>query len=498
MTVALLYPDASLSTVLLMTPSSGSAKVARSSVENTRPHSLHALHENALSAASRTNIPPRNPRTSSSQPTGVKPNGISFTQPATKLLDDAVSDGQLPRQPNKRKRDSEPHRGGSSQLREAQEMVEQKRAKIAARVPSAMAPGNHKPPLKRVTSLADLLARLHRDSGVLGQEGASNVPRTPKAVNRPPQSSSPIRSSSPDPIALNEDDQEIVLVKHILPSPSQAHARPKAISPLLNLANLSQSLKLKASTSTPKLNGVALNGVSQSPDKPRKAMPGFAVVVDPPPRHTMQKSRERNAAPSPPSTLDAAPVKTPREKSASKVPETIIVDTPSPTPPPLMQASETLPDSLPEEGLRRSRRTIGYLNGSSLTSEDIDALLDATPVSFDLTPSCAHLAAHDDDETDDGSEEKLPWWRQPVFEARVKADIQRTLRLLLPADPMEDPPPPIGEGTGRWRAEVRPRHPRAQMWAERLEDAFGPGSLERGLGRKPRRVAVSTPTLFST
>ena len=376
-------------------------------------------------------------------------------------------------------------------------MVEQKRAKIAARIPSAMAPGNHKPSLKRVTSLADLYAQLRRDSGASGQKNASNVPLTPKTDKRPPQNSSPTRSSSPDPIALNEDDEEIVLVKHILPpSPSQAHARPKAISPLINLANLSQSLRLKASTSAPRPNGVTLNGVSQSPDKPRKAMPDFAVVVDPPPRLAMQKSRERDAALSPPSALDAAPVKTPREKSASKVPETIIVDTPTPTPPPLMQAADT-PDSLPEEGPRRSRRAMGYLNGSSLTSEDIDALLDATPISFDLTPSCAHLTTDDDDETDDGSEEKAPWWRQPAFEARVKADIQRTLRLLLPADPKEDPPPPIGEGAGRWRAEVRPRHPRAQMWAERLEDAFGPGSLDRGKGRKPRRVAVSPP-LFST
>lgn len=152
---------------------------------------------------------------------------------------------------------------------------------------------------------------------------------------------------------------------------------------------------------------------------------------------------------------------------------------------------ETLTDSPPEQGVRRSRRALGYLNGSSLTSEDIDALLDATPVPFDLTPSCAHLSVGNDNEATGASEDKGLWWRQPAFEARVKADIQRTLRLLLPANPAEDPPPPIGEAAGRWRGEVRPRQLRAKMWAERLEDAFGPGPLDRGLGRKPRRLAVS-------
>lgn len=387
-------------------------------------------------------------------------------------------------------------------------MVEQKRAKIAARVPSAMAPGNHRPPLKKVTSLADLYARLRRDSGATGQEDASNAPLTPKAsqiANRPPPSSPPGRSSSPDPIALTEDDQEVVLIKHIRPKPAQTQAaRPKPISPLINLAHLSQSLKLKTSTSTPpRTNGIAaLNGVSKSPDKPRKSMPDFAVVVNPPPRHATQKSKSREPDASRPRDAsspvsDAALVETPREKVISKVPETIVLDTPSPspTPPPRTRAAETLPDSLPEPGVRRSRRAITYLNGSSLTSKDIDALLDATPVPFDLTPSCAHLAASDDTSED---KDKALWWRQPAFEARVKADIQRTLRLLLPADPAEDPPPPIGEGAGRWRAEMRPRHPRAKMWAERLEDAFGPGKLDRGLGRKPRRVAVSPrPTLFN-
>lgn len=484
----------------------GSAKVTRSSTEAVRSplRSLRALHENALSAASRTNIPPmtttRTSAFSPSQPT-VKSNGISVTRsPSTKFVEDSEPEEQPARRSNKRKRDSESDSRGSSQLREAQEKVEQKRAKIAARVPSAMAPGNHKPTLKKVTSLADLYARLHRDSGASGQEDASNVPLSPKAariVNRPRRSSSPGRSpaSSPDPIALTaEDDQEVILVKHIRASPS----RPKPMSPLINLAHLSQSLRLKTSASAPRPDGTTPNGVSKSPDKPRKSMPDFAVVVNPPPKRATpkKKSREldaprpRDVSPPPP-TPSTAPLETPREKSVSKVPETIVLDTPTPTPPstppPRMQAAETLTESPPELGVRRSRRVITYLNGSSLTSEDIDALLDATPVPFDLTPSCAHLSVGDDSKDKPASDDKVLWWRQPAFEARAKADIQRSLRLLLPADPAEDPPPPIGEGAGRWRAEVRPRQLRAKMWAERLEDAFGLGPLERGLGRKPRR-----------
>jgi hypothetical protein len=66
---------------------------------------------------------------------------------------------------------------------------------------------------------------------------------------------------------------------------------------------------------------------------------------------------------------------------------------------------------------------------------------------------------------------------------------------LLPSDPAQDPPPIASDdlgGDGSWRrAEVVPRQSGARMWAERLEGAFGPGPLDRGMGRKPRRVAVS-------
>ena len=486
-----------------MTPSSGSPKVTHSSIDPRSPlRSLRALHTNSLLVASPTTIPSRSSRTSTSIPSplksDVKSNGISLTQPtSTKLL---ASEGQSHGRPNKRKRDSEPYSESASQLREAQEKVEQKRAKIAARVPSAMSSGNRGPPLKKVTSLADLYAQLHRDSsGTSGQEDSSNVSFTPKTgpgngkiVSHPPQGSPPGRSteSSPDPIALTEDDQEVVIVKHIRPSPSRAHVHSKPMSRLINLAQLSQSFKQKSSPSTPKSNGVTVNGLTKSSEKSRKSMPDFAVVVDPPPRHAKKTSREPDASrphdassPGSAAAADALPVYTSRN---NKVPETIILDTPTPTPPPPTRVAEAVTDSAPELGLRRSRR---YLNGSSLTSQDIDDLLDATPVPFDLTLPRIYSVDNG------GGKDTSPWWHHPTFEARAKVDIQRTLRLLLPADPAEDPPPPIGEGAGRWRAEVRPRQPRARMWAERLEDAFGPGSLDRGLGRKPRRVPVSSPPL---
>jgi len=128
-----------------------------------------------------------------------------------------------------------------------------------------------------------------------------------------------------------------------------------------------------------------------------------------------------------------------------------------------------------------------------LTARDIDALLGAVPLPFDFSLSRRHLATHDNGggESDGGNEESSLWWYHPTFEARAKADIRRTLGALLPADPAQDPPPFGSLDPDGWRAEMLPRESGARMWAERLEDAFGPGPLDRGMGRKPRRVAVS-------
>ena len=318
---------------------------------------------------------------------------------------------------NKRKRDSEIRSLNDLQLREAQEKVEQKRARIAARVP-ATTPGNARPASAPVTSLADLYAQMRRDSGASGQQRTSSVvpsTSTVSAGNGPildstsqnvPRGHS-ASSPSPDPIALCEDDQEIVILKHAPGS------------------------RDKSKTSTSK--SAVTDGVPKL---------SFAVVVPSPPKHSTHKVRR-------------------------------------------VESKETIPDLTHEYGTRRSRRGMG-----DFTARDLDVLLDAVPVPFDFSLAHHHLASRDAGENDEQSEESSLWWYHPIFEARAKADIRRTLRALLPSDPAQDPPFPVGRASG-WKAEVRPRESRARIWAERLEDAFGPGPLDRGLGRKPRRVAVS-------
>ena len=135
--------------------------------------------------------------------------------------------------------------------------------------------------------------------------------------------------------------------------------------------------------------------------------------------------------------------------------------------------TETAPDSTPDDS------HCGMEASEDLTAQDIDNLLGAVPVPFDFSLSRRHLPSHEDRR----SEENSLWWHHPIFEARAKADIRRTLSALLPSDRSQDPPFP-GDTDG-WKAEIRPRQPGARIWAERLEDAFGPGPLDRGLGRKP-------------
>jgi len=171
-----------------------------------------------------------------------------------------------------------------------------------------------------------------------------------------------------------------------------------------------------------------------------------------------------------------------------KVSERLATHTPTPALARPTSSSGPIPDSIPEYGTRRPRRGMGL--SEELTARDLDVLLDAVPIRFDLSLAHHHPPSREKGENDEQREESSLWWYHPIFEARVKADIRRTLRALLPSDPVQDPPFPIG-GVGGWKAEVRPRQSRARIWAERLEDAFGPGPLDRGLGRKPRRVAVS-------
>ena len=461
-----------------------------------------------------------------------KPDKTSNTTVPAPL---AFSDSQgrpSPRVQSKRKRDSEPHViANGSQLREAQERVEQKRAKIAARVPSAMAPGNANATPAPVTSLADLYARMRRDTDASSRRDDAAIVSTPSPTtagprngrilhrrppqndnnNAPPQGAGRSTASSPDPIAMSEDDQEIVVLKHVRPSsPSSPQVRPRPESaawlgrtpPHLNLKSLSQAAKPMMASP---LKSTTTNGANKLLDKAaRKAKPNFAVVISSPPKRPKPASVERNtpgrnASQSKDSTPAGAPAPFHTEKlkeiTNGKSPESPAPRIPSSTPVCPTRSVESIPESLPDHAPRRLRRA------EDLTARDIDVLLGAVPIPFDFSLSHRHQMTRDDDDNDSDNdwekndEEGSLWWHHPIFEARAKADIRRTLGALLPADPAQDPPPiasdDSGGGSSWMRAEVLPRQSGARMWVERLEGAFGPGPLDRGMGRKPRRMAVS-------
>jgi hypothetical protein len=379
-----------------------------------------------------------------------------------------------PHVPNKRKRDSEFRSLNDSQLREAQEKVEQKRARIAARVP-ATAPANARPASTPVTSLVDLYAQLRRDSGASGQQPTSSVvpstntvPGNGRILDGKAQKAPPVHSttSSPDPIAICEDDQEIVMLEHIPGSPRE-RAGFKSEAVLAPPTTHSQSSS-KDKSKTSKQKGTATDGVPKL---------SFAVVVPSPlKRSTYKPTRVGRELPG----RDSSQL-----HDHDKVSEPLATHTPASALARPTRSLETIPDSILEYAMRRSRRGMGL--SEDLTAQDLDILLDAVPVPFDFSLARRHLASGENNEQ---SEESSLWWYHPIFEARAKADIRRTLSALLPSDPAQDPPFPIGAASG-WKAEVRPRQSRARIWAERLEDAFGPGPLDRGLGRKPRRVAAS-------
>ncbi len=486
-----------------MIPSPGNAPSSTNALSSMTHFFVTSANSSSLSTSSSSTIPSKSSHTSifllspssksdeNSLPTSAPPesmNGSSRRWP--------------PHVSSKRKRDSEPRGLNDLQLREAQEKVAKKRAKIAARVP-AMAPGNARPASTAVTSLADLYAQMHRDSGASGQQPASSaavpstktVPRNgrildSRARNAPRDHS----TSSPDPIAVSEDDQEIVVLKHIPGSPRErASFKPEAVLPL-PIHSQSPS-KDESKTSTPK--SAAADRADKFVDKSRKRKLGFAVVVPSPSKrstykparveqepHGRDSSELQGRTPASPNHVEKS-----KGNMNDKVSEPFATRTPTPAPTRPTRPSETILDPTPEYGMKRSRR--GMAVSEDLTAREIDLLLDAVPVPFDFSLARHHLAPREKGENDEQIEESSLWWYDPIFEARAKADIRRTLGGFLPSDPAQDPPFPIGSAGG-WKSEMRPRQSRARIWAERLEDAFGPGPLDRGLGRKPRRVAVSS------
>ena len=487
-----------------------SSKVGLPSIQHHPSSSpLLVKSTNSSLSASSVTIPTKSshksfilPSSSFKQAENFNENALPPSNPPKTFGNSALGRWSSSSMPNKRKRDSEPHGVNVSQLREAQEMVEQKRARIAARVPSGLTSGgNASPTTTSVTSLADLYARMRRDSDASGQQDVPSVLSSSKTAtagngqvkdgrprNAPHGHSS---STSPDPIAISEDDQEIMILKHTRPSPPQVRARFKPPARFAQPAHLDLKLLHKTNwkKAAPKGTTATANGVDKPLDKSRKFKPRFAVVVPSPPKHPIprparveQDALERTLSKSKGPTLAETPV-----------PKPPATHTPTPAPVRPSRSAETISDSVSEHGLRHTRRGMGP--SRDFTIRDIDFLLGAVPVPFDFSLSHHHPAALDNGE---GGEESSLWWYHPIFEARAKADIRRTLSALLPADPAQDPPLPVGGGLkDGWRAEMRPRESRGRIWAERLEDAYGPGPLDRGLHRKPRRLAVSSVSLLS-
>src|SRR6267154_1386599 len=196
---------------------------------------VKSARNSSLSTFSNSTIPSKSSHTSISLLSpSLKPDENSFPTSVPPESMNGSSRRWTPHVPNKRKRHYELRSLSDVQLREAQEKVEQKRAKIAARVP-AIAPGHTRSASASFTPLADLYAQMRRDSGASGASGqqptSSIVPSTNavaksgrildgKAHNA--QRGGHSTTSSPDPIAaMSEDDQEIVVLNHIPGSPRE-------------------------------------------------------------------------------------------------------------------------------------------------------------------------------------------------------------------------------------------------------------------------------------
>jgi hypothetical protein len=195
-----------------------------------------------------------------------------------------------------------------------------------------------------------------------------------------------------------------------------------------------------------------------------KPNPSRSVVVHSPPTssthelaHVEQDTPEQDA--SQPRALDPARVSFSKHVEElgdimnNEFPEPFATYVPTPVPPRPTRPTETAPDSTAD---RTECSRCCMKLPEELTAQDIDILLDAFPLPFNFSLSRCHTASRRSGEDDEQSDESSLWWYHPIFEARAKADIRRTLSALLPGDPSQDPPSPL-RGVAGWKAEVRPR-----------------------------------------
>ncbi len=300
---------------------------------------------------------------------------------------------------------------------------------------------------------------MRRNNGASGQQRTSGVAPSVFGNGRVLHSQTPnlplghSSASSLDPMAMSEDEEELVISQLIPSSPKspQRHAsfKPEAqLSPLTHLRPLS---KVQSRTSAPEI--ISADGADNR----------CSVGVSSPPKgSTRILSRSRDLDPARVSSskylenLEDIMNVEDSQPLATHIPTVVF---PRPTRP-----TETAPDSSPD-GFH-----CGMELSEDLTAQDIGIFPGAIP------------------------EENSLWWYHPICEARAMADIRRSMRALLPSDPSQDPSP---IETGSWRAEVRPRRSGVQIW-ERPEDAFGSGPLDRGLGLRPKsKVRLSLSTGFS-
>ncbi|KAF8500942.1 hypothetical protein F5888DRAFT_1317825 [Russula emetica] len=174
------------------------------------------------------------------------------------------------------------------------------------------------------------------------------------------------------------------------------------------------------------------------------------IYPSPPKRSTYKPTRVERGLPERDSSqlqyrTSAAPdhVEKSKKNTNVKVSEPFATHTPTPTPALARptRSLETIPDSTLEYGMKRSRRGIGL--SEDLTARNLDMLLDAVPLPFDFSLARRHLASREKGENDEQSEENSLWWYHPIFEARAKADIRRTLSRIqhVPAGHCGQPTP---------------------------------------------------------